>query len=134
MAREAVHAYTGHRYTQHSTGVADGAEGFLAFFEPFVERNPKRDMALVAVAGLALLMRRQSSDDASPADGPPPADEAAADEADTITAVDRVPTKAYRGRLRLGFAQHQGDLDTGSYRLESRTVHHQNVGHGIFQL
>ena len=45
-AREAVHAYTGHRYTQHSTGVADGAEGFLAFFEPFVERNPKRDIEI----------------------------------------------------------------------------------------
>lgn len=46
-AREAVHKYTGHRYTQHSTGVGDGAEGFLAFFEPFVERNPKRDIRIV---------------------------------------------------------------------------------------
>ncbi|MEM1266901.1 MAG: nuclear transport factor 2 family protein [Pseudomonadota bacterium] len=46
-SREAVHAYTGHRYTQHSTGVADGAEGFLAFFEPFVARNPKRDIEIV---------------------------------------------------------------------------------------
>ncbi|MEO0912879.1 MAG: nuclear transport factor 2 family protein [Pseudomonadota bacterium] len=46
-AREAVHKYTGHRYTQHSTGVGDGAEGFLAFFEPFVERNPKRDIEIV---------------------------------------------------------------------------------------
>lgn len=26
--REAVEAYTGDRYTQHSTGVADGVEGF----------------------------------------------------------------------------------------------------------
>ena len=48
-AREAVHAYTGHRYTQHSTGVGDGAEGFLAFFEPFVERNPKRDIEIVRI-------------------------------------------------------------------------------------
>lgn len=48
-AREAVHAYTGHRYTQHSTGVADGAEGFLAFFEPFVERNPKREIEIVRI-------------------------------------------------------------------------------------
>ncbi|MEM9761800.1 MAG: nuclear transport factor 2 family protein [Pseudomonadota bacterium] len=48
-AREAVHAYTGHRYTQHSTGVGDGAEGFLAFFEPFVERNPKRDIRIVRI-------------------------------------------------------------------------------------
>jgi len=46
-AREAVYKYTGHRYTQHSTGVADGAEGFLAFFEPFLARNPKRDIRLV---------------------------------------------------------------------------------------
>lgn len=46
-AREAVYKYTGHRYTQHSTGVADGAEGFLAFFEPFVERNPKRDIEII---------------------------------------------------------------------------------------
>ncbi|MEM6465200.1 MAG: nuclear transport factor 2 family protein [Pseudomonadota bacterium] len=48
-AREAVHAYTGHRYTQHSTGVGDGAEGFLTFFEPFVERNPKRDIRIVRI-------------------------------------------------------------------------------------
>lgn len=45
--REAVVKNTGHRYTQHSTGVADGVEGFLAFFEPFVERNPKRDISMV---------------------------------------------------------------------------------------
>ncbi|MEM6941468.1 MAG: hypothetical protein AAF943_15885 [Pseudomonadota bacterium] len=45
-ARAAVTAYTGHRYTQHSTGVGDGVEGFLAFFEPFVERNPKRDIEI----------------------------------------------------------------------------------------
>ncbi len=45
--REAVHKYTGDRYTQHSTGVADGAEGFIAFFEPFLERNPDRDIRIV---------------------------------------------------------------------------------------
>lgn len=45
-AREAVTKYTGHRYTQHSTGVGNGVEGFLAFFEPFVERNPKRDITI----------------------------------------------------------------------------------------
>ncbi|MEM7718044.1 MAG: nuclear transport factor 2 family protein [Pseudomonadota bacterium] len=45
--REAVAAYTGDRYTQHSTGVADGAEGFIAFFEPFIARNPKRDFTIV---------------------------------------------------------------------------------------
>lgn len=48
-AREAVLRNTGHRYTQHSTGVADGAEGFLAFFEPFVARNPKRDIEIIRI-------------------------------------------------------------------------------------
>lgn len=46
-ARAAVTAYTGHRYTQHSSGVADGVEGFLGFFEPFLERNPKRDIKII---------------------------------------------------------------------------------------
>ena len=45
--REAVERYTGDRYTQHSTGVADGVEGFVSFFEPFIERNPDRDIRLV---------------------------------------------------------------------------------------
>ena len=45
--REAVAKYTGARYTQHSTGVADGAEGFVAFFEPFIARNPGRDIRVV---------------------------------------------------------------------------------------
>ena len=48
-ARAAVTKYTGHRYTQHSTGVADGAEGFLSFFEPFLERNPKREIEIVRI-------------------------------------------------------------------------------------
>jgi len=48
-AREAVDKYTGHRYTQHSTGVGDGAEGFLDFFEPFVARNPKRDIEIARI-------------------------------------------------------------------------------------
>lgn len=47
--REAVTKYTGHRYTQHSTGVADGVEGFLGFFEPFLERNPKREIRLLRI-------------------------------------------------------------------------------------
>lgn len=46
-ARRAVEAYTGDRYTQHSTGVRDGVEGFVEFFEPFIERNPQRDIELV---------------------------------------------------------------------------------------
>jgi len=46
-AREAVTKYTGDRYTQHSTGVRDGVEGFVEFFEPFIERNPKRDIQII---------------------------------------------------------------------------------------
>ncbi len=46
-ARAAVEAYTGDRYTQHSTGVRDGVEGFVEFFEPFIERNPERQIDIV---------------------------------------------------------------------------------------
>ena len=46
-AREAVTKYTGNRYTQHSTGVADGVEGFVEFFESFIERNPVRDIQII---------------------------------------------------------------------------------------
>lgn len=46
-AREAVTKYTGERYTQHSTGVRDGIEGFVEFFEPFIKRNPSRDIQIV---------------------------------------------------------------------------------------
>ncbi len=46
-ARRAVEAYTGDRYTQHSTGVRDGVEGFVEFFEPFIERNQVRDIEIV---------------------------------------------------------------------------------------
>jgi len=45
--REAVTKYTGDRYTQHSTGVRDGRDGFIEFFEPFLERNPVRDIRVV---------------------------------------------------------------------------------------
>jgi len=45
--REAVTKYTGSRYTQHSTGVRDGVEGFVEFFEPFIQRNPKRDIQII---------------------------------------------------------------------------------------
>jgi len=44
--REAVTKYTGDRYTQHSTGVADGIEGFVAFFEPFIQRCKLRDIQI----------------------------------------------------------------------------------------
>ncbi len=46
-AREAVTKYTGARYTQHSTGVRDGIEGFVEFFEPFLKRNPERDIRVI---------------------------------------------------------------------------------------
>lgn len=45
--RAAVEAYTGDRYTQHSTGVADGVEGFVEFFDPFIVNNPVRDIRVV---------------------------------------------------------------------------------------
>ena len=44
---EALNKYIGDRYTQHSAGVADGKEGFLEFFIPFLERNPVRDIKIV---------------------------------------------------------------------------------------
>lgn len=47
--REAVDANTGDRYTQHSTGVRDGREGFIEFFEGFIARNPQREIDLVRV-------------------------------------------------------------------------------------
>ena len=43
----AVAAHTGSRYTQHSTGVPDGPEGFIEFFEDFLQRNPDRHIEIV---------------------------------------------------------------------------------------
>lgn len=45
--KEALDKYTGDRYTQHSTGVRDGKEGFIEFFTPFLERNPTRDIQVI---------------------------------------------------------------------------------------
>ena len=45
--REAMNTFTGARYTQHSTGVPDGKEGFMAFFKDFLERNPTREIEVV---------------------------------------------------------------------------------------
>ena len=45
--RQAVTKYTGRRYTQHSTGVRNGIEGFIEFFEPFLKRCPVRDIRIV---------------------------------------------------------------------------------------
>ena len=46
-SREALDKYTGARYTQHSTGVKDGKEGFLEFFDGFIQRNPSRDIQII---------------------------------------------------------------------------------------
>lgn len=45
--KEALDKYTGDRYTQHSTGVRDGKDGFIEFFTPFLERHPVRDIQFV---------------------------------------------------------------------------------------
>ncbi|MEM1241041.1 MAG: hypothetical protein AAGI45_14465 [Cyanobacteria bacterium P01_H01_bin.26] len=44
---EALNKYTGRRYTQHSTGVANGKQGFLDFFMPFLDRTPERDIRVI---------------------------------------------------------------------------------------
>lgn len=44
---DALNAHTGERYTQHSTGVGDGQQGFADFFGPFLQRNPVRDIQVV---------------------------------------------------------------------------------------
>lgn len=46
--RAAVAKYTGARYTQHSTGVADGAEGFIAFLNP---SSPATQIAIFRSSG-----------------------------------------------------------------------------------
>ncbi len=44
---EVVKEYSGDRYTQHSTGVADGAQGFMDFFKGFLERTNDRDIRVI---------------------------------------------------------------------------------------
>ncbi|MCT4580375.1 MAG: hypothetical protein N4A35_03075 [Flavobacteriales bacterium] len=44
---DVVDIYTGSRYTQHSTGVADGTEGFKSFFKGFLERTNERDIQII---------------------------------------------------------------------------------------
>ena len=44
---EAVQKFSGARYTQHSTGVADGADGFSDFFKGFLQRTSHRDIRIV---------------------------------------------------------------------------------------
>lgn len=45
--QEALEKNVGARYTQHSTGVADGKDGFKAFFEQFIKRSPIRDIQVM---------------------------------------------------------------------------------------
>ena len=45
--KEAIQKYAGNVYRQHSTGVADGPQGFVEFFESFLPRNKKRDIRIV---------------------------------------------------------------------------------------
>lgn len=44
---EAINTYAGDRYTQHSTPVKDGKDGFIEFFAEFIQRNPERDIEIV---------------------------------------------------------------------------------------
>lgn len=44
---EVVKKYTGNRYTQHSTGVKDGVEGFIEFFTGFLQRTNTRDIQII---------------------------------------------------------------------------------------
>ncbi|MGB0891959.1 MAG: nuclear transport factor 2 family protein, partial [Flavobacteriaceae bacterium] len=44
---DVVDQYSGNRYTQHSTGVADGAQGFKDFFKGFLERTKDRDIRVI---------------------------------------------------------------------------------------
>jgi len=44
---EVVKEYSGSRYTQHSTGVADGAQGFMDFFKEFLQRTKDRDIRII---------------------------------------------------------------------------------------
>lgn len=44
---EVVDEYTGDRYTQHSTGVPDGAAGFKEFFADFLNRTNDRDIRVI---------------------------------------------------------------------------------------
>lgn len=45
--KEVHENYMGETYTQHSTGVPDGKEGFAEFFKDFFKRYPKRKMHIV---------------------------------------------------------------------------------------
>jgi len=42
-----VAKYVGDRYTQHSTGVGDGPDGFVALSNGFIKHNPQREVEAV---------------------------------------------------------------------------------------
>ena len=44
---EAIERYTGAAYKQHSTGVKDGKEGFIEFFQDFIKRCPEREIEVI---------------------------------------------------------------------------------------
>ncbi len=44
---EVLEKYMGDTYTQHSTGVGDGKQGFAAFFADFFQRHPRREIRIV---------------------------------------------------------------------------------------
>ncbi|MDR9829203.1 hypothetical protein RCJ22_26795 [Vibrio sp. FNV 38] len=46
-AEAAIKKYTGCRYTQHSTGVGDGVDGFVEFFQDFIKRCRVRDIQII---------------------------------------------------------------------------------------
>jgi len=44
---EAIARHVGNEYIQHNAHVRDGKEGFIEYFEKFLERNPKREMEIL---------------------------------------------------------------------------------------
>ena len=46
---EIVKEYSGARYTQHSTGVKDGTDGFIEFFKGFIKRTTDRDIRIIRI-------------------------------------------------------------------------------------
>ena len=46
---EVVKEYTGDRYTQHSTGVKDGTDGIIEFFNGFIRRTTDRDIRVIRI-------------------------------------------------------------------------------------
>ena len=150
--REAVVEHTGDRYTQHSAGVADGVEGFVAFFEPFVARNPKREIEIVRAVedGRHVFLHAYQSlndgaeqwvttdlfdtnedgkivehwDVISAFEGPGPSGHTQVDGADEIT--DLELTEYNKGRVRLFIAEalQNGDLDNFDEYVAEDLIQH----------